>query len=554
MTLRRKLGITAIALLALLALVYANRIYLLQYSLGWYTDILHPRDANHAIPWQQGPATADATPAQRPPNIIVILADDMGINDVTTHGGGLAAEGAPTPSIDSIARDGVRFDNGYAGAPVCTVSRAALLTGRYPWRFGVEFTPTPGAMARVAGALYANPDALYPVLIDKTTAQKSKDFNDLGMPASELTVAEALKARGYHTLHIGKWHLGSTKDMRPNNQGFDETLFMESGLHLPENSPQVENSKQDFDPIDKFLWPNMRFGVSYNGGKWFEPAKYLADYYTDEAINAIQANKNRPFFMYLAHWGVHTPLQASKADYDALSHIQDHRMRVYAAMVRSVDRSVGRILQTLKDQGLDQNTLVVFSSDNGAPGYIGLPNVNKPYRGWKLTMFEGGIKVPYVAKWPGHIAPGTQYQTPITNVDMMPTLVAAAGGSMPTDRPIDGVNLLPFLTAKPVQQPPRALFWRDGPYRAVQADKWKLIVSERPKKDWLFNLAVDPTEKNNLALSQPQKLAELKAQLQAHHATMPAPAWPSFIEMPIAIDKTLDQPLNAQDEYAYWSN
>ena len=298
----------------------------------------------------------------------------------------------------------------------------------------------------------------------------------------------------------------------------------------------------------------MRFGVSYQGGKWFEPSKYLADYYTDEAITAIQRNKDQPFFMYLAHWGVHTPLQASKADYDALPQIKDHRRRVYAAMVRSIDRSVGRILQTLKDEGLEDNTIVVFTSDNGAPGYIGLPDVNKPYRGWKLTMFEGGLRVPYVAKWPGHIAPGTRYQPPVSNIDMMPTLLAAAGATMPTDRPIDGVNLLPYLGAKPAEQADRPVFWRDGTYRALQHKQWKLIVAQRPAKAWLFNLAVDPTEQHNLAQEQPAKLAELQSELRAHHANMPAPLWPSFIELPIAIDKTLDQKSYANDEYVYWNN
>ena len=556
MNMRKKLLFTGIVLVSLAAVVYVNRLYVFQYSLGWVTDLTNPRDANRPVPWQAGPEVAQQPLAQRPPNIIVILADDLGINDVSMHGGGLTAEGVPTPSIDSIARDGVRFDQGYAGAAVCTVSRAALMTGRYPWRFGVEFTPTPGAMARVAGALYADTDKLHPVIVDKDKSQSAKSFNDLGMPASEITVAEALKARGYHTLHIGKWHLGSTAEMRPNNQGFDETLFMESGLHLPVNSPDVQNSKQDFDPIDKFLWPNMRFAASYNGGKWFEPAKYLADYYTDEAVTAIKKNKNRPFFMYLAHWGPHTPLQASKADYDALSGIPDHRRRVYAGMVRSIDRSVGRVLQTLKDEGLDDNTIVIFSSDNGAPGYIGLPEVNKPYRGWKLTLFEGGLRVPYVAKWPGHIAPGTQYKPPVSNIDILPTVLAAAGVSVPSDRVIDGVNLLPFLGINPAspQQASRPLFWRDGPYRAVQEQGWKLIVSERPKKDWLFNLNVDPTEKTNLAASQPDKLAQMKMRLKAHHDPMPPPLWPSFIELPIAIDKTLDQKALPEDEYTYWAN
>jgi uncharacterized sulfatase len=551
----KKTLLISLALVAVVAAVaYANRMLILQYSLGWHTDWKYPREPNHPVPWMDGPQKADKPAAQRPPNIIVILADDLGINDVTTHGGGYAAQGVPTPAIDAIARDGVRFDQGYAAAAVCTVSRAALLTGRYPWRFGVEFTPTPGAMARVAGALYADPDRLYPVIIDREKAKAARDFNDLGMPPSEQTVAELLKARGYHNIHIGKWHLGSTPEMRPNNQGFDETLFMESGLHLPEKDPRTVNSKQDFDPIDKFLWPNMRFAVSYNAGKWFEPSKYLADYYTDEAVNAIRKNKNRPFFLYLAHWGVHTPLQASKEDYDALPQIKDHRQRVYAAMIRSIDRSVGRVLQTLREEGLEENTLVIFSSDNGAPGYIGLPEVNRPYRGWKLTQFEGGIRVPYVAKWPGHILPGTQYKPAVSSIDILPTVVAAAGATLPTDRPIDGVNLLPYLGKEGAVQAPRALFWRDGPMRTVQEQGWKLTVAERPRKDWLFNLNADPTEKNNLAATQPEKLAELKAKLQAHHAKMPAPLWPSFIEMPIAIDKTLDQKMTAQDDYTYWYN
>ena len=545
---------TVVALVGIGALAYVNRLTILQYSLGWYTDIQHPRDANRPVPWMAGPAKAERPVTERPPNIIVILADDLGINDVTAHGGGRAAEGVPTPNIDSVARDGVRFDQGYAGAAVCTVSRAALMTGRYPWRFGVEFTPTPGAMARVAGKLYAESDPLHPPRIDAEKARQAKDFNDLGMPASEQTMAELLKVRGYHTIHIGKWHLGSTREMRPNNQGFDESLFMESGLYLPQNDPAVVNSKQDFDPIDKFLWPNMRFGVSYNGGKWFEPAKYLTDYFTDEAVTAIRRNKNQPFFLYLAHWGVHTPLQASKADYNALANIPDHRRRVYAAMVRSVDRSVGRVLQTLREEGLDENTIVIFTSDNGAPGYIGLPEVNQPYRGWKLTQFEGGLRVPYVAKWPGRIPAGTRYASPVSNIDVLPTVLAAAGGKLPADRPIDGVNLLPFLGKDAATQPPRALFWRDGPLRTVREPGWKLIVSERPRKDWLFNLQDDPTEKVNLALSQPQKLAQMKALLQTHHADMPQPLWPSFLEVPIYIDKTLDQPRTPGDEYTYWSN
>jgi len=555
MKLRKTLTITAVLLGGLAVLLYANRLYVLQYTLGWHTDLMHPRSANLPVPWAQGPENAAELPVQRPPNIIFIMADDLGINDVSTAGGGHGSEGVPTPNIDAIAREGVRFDQGYAGGAVCTVSRAALMTGRYPWRYGVEFTPLPGAMGRVAGKLFGDPGRLHPVIVDLDKAGKAKDFNDLGMPASEQTIAELLKPRGYHNIHIGKWHLGSTAEMRPNSQGFDESLFMESGLYLPEKDPRVVNSKQEFDPIDKFLWPNMRFGVSFNGGKWFEPSKYLTDYFTDEAVTAIHKNKNRPFFMYLAHWGVHTPLQASKEDYDALSHIPDHRRRVYLAMIRSIDRSVGRVLKALRDEGLEDNTIVVFASDNGAPNYIAQPDVNQPYRGWKLTMFQGGLRVPYVAKWPGHIQPGLQYKQPISNIDMLPTLVAAAGGQLPTDRKIDGVHLLPYLgkgsTAKQAERP---LFWRDGPYRALQDQGWKLIEAVRPNKDWLFNLALDPTEQTNLAAKEPQKLAQMKAIMLAHHAQMPPPLWDSFVEMSVMIDKTSDQKPLPEDEYAYWYN
>ncbi len=558
MTRTRKtlLGVVLV-LAASAALVYANRLLVLQYSLGWLTDILHPREPYRPVAWMAGPAVGVQALGARRPNIIVILADDLGYNDISTHGGGYTAHDAGTPNIDSIARDGVNFDQGYAGAAVCTISRAALLSGRYPWRFGVEFTPTPGAMARVAPLLYDDPTRLRAPLIDQDKAAASKAFNELGMPGSEITVAELLRDRGYHTVHIGKWHLGGTPEhpeMRPNAQGFAESLYMESGLYLPQHSPDVVNARQDFDPIDRFLWPNMRFGVSYNNGPWFEPNKYLTDYFTDEAVAAIRANRNRPFFLYLAHWGVHTPLQASRADYDAVKGITDHRQRVYAAMVRALDRSVGRVLQTLQSEGLEDNTIVVFASDNGAPGYLGLPDVNRPYRGWKLTQFEGGLRVPYMAKWPGHLRAGSHYPAPMSNIDLLPTLVAAAGGTPPKDRVIDGVNLLPFLAPDGPRQPARALFWRDGPYQATQSDGWKLIVSENPRRNWLFHLQDDPTEQHDLAATQPQQVARLQALLAAHNKDIPPPLWPSFLQMPIAIDKTLDQQESPNDTYTYWYN
>ncbi|MBX9756799.1 MAG: sulfatase [Pseudomonadaceae bacterium] len=548
-----KVLLIGVAVLALLAAgTYAARKTILLHALGLMTDLQHPRQANHPVPWQAGPDTAPAGP--RPPNVVVIMADDLGFNDVSTFGGGLTAQGVPTPNIDAISRAGVRFDQGYASAAVCSPSRAALLTGRYASRFGFEFTPTPGAMAKVAPMLELGGTRLREVITHPEVTDRIASFNELGVPASEITLAELLKARGYHTVHLGKWHLGGTPEMRPNNQGFDESLYMESGLYLPEDDPDVVNAKIGFDPIDAFLWPNMRFAVSYNQGRWFEPRNYLTDYLTDEAVTVIQQNRHQPFFIYLAHWGVHTPMQAAKADYDALSNITDHTERVHAAMVRAIDRSVGKVLQALRDEGLEDNTIVIFTSDNGGPGYVGLPQLNKPFRGWKLTQFEGGLRVPFVAQWPGHIPAGSRYQQPVTSRDILPTVVAAAGGKLPNDRPLDGINLLPYLAAGAPLQPPRNLFWRDGSYQAVRAGDWKLQQAARPDKVWLYNLQDDPTEQHNLATAQPAKVVELQALLAAHNGQMQPPAWPSFIEMPVMIDKTLAEPEASDDEFVYWQN
>lgn len=567
-------ALVALLMLAVLAAVaWSQRVLILQYSVGWITDWRNPRAANRPVPWQPGPSAREASST---PNIILIVVDDLGINDVGLHRQ-LPERGLiPTPGIDRLAQEGLRFDRGYAAAAVCTVSRAAILTGRYPWRFGLEFTPTPGALGRIADHLYPPSARAHPVHIDRELARKARPFTELGMPASEVTVAELLKAQGYHTVHIGKWHLGNTPEMRPNAQGFAETLFMESGLYLPHDDPRGVNLRSEHDPVDRFLWPNMRYAVSYNGAGWFEPSGYLTDYFTEEAVKVIERNRNRPFFLYLAHWGVHTPLQASRADYDALAEITDPRERVYAAMIRSVDRSVSRILETLAAQGIDRNTLVIFTSDNGAPGSIGLKDLNAPYRGWKLTHFEGGLRVPFAARWPARIVPGSVQTAPASHIDLLPTLLGAAGTPLPVDRTIDGIDLLgndlPFhaggsssrseparegnLPSKsvPAPRPDRPLFWRDGGYRAVQSEGWKLIDSPQPRRQWLFNLTRDPTERHNQIEREPEQRARLERLLREHHAGMPQPLWPSFVAVPVPIDKTLDQPHALDDEHTYWFN
>jgi uncharacterized sulfatase len=513
---------------------------------------------NRKIEWAQGPQRAQAAADGRPPNIILILADDLGYNDISTFGGGVAGGRVQTPHIDQLAAGGAVFEQSYAGNATCAPSRAMIMTGRYPTRTGFEFTPTPSGMGPMVGLVANSLDnGLPPGRFNEAGASQALPYDQQGLPGSEVTIAEVLRDRGYHTVHIGKWHLGRGEGFAPNDQGFDESLLMASGLYLPEDDPDVVNAKLDFDPIDQFLWARMDYAASFNnpGNERFEPGGYLTDYWTDEAVQVIRANRNRPFFLYLAHWGVHTPLQATREDYEAVGDIQPHRLRVYAAMIRALDRSVGRIMAALEEEGLADNTLVIFSSDNGGPGYIGLSDINTPFRGWKLTNFEGGLRVPTFMSWPSRIAPGTRIETPVAHIDLMPTMTAAARAESPPGVDIDGRDLLPLATGEGADTWSRqTLFWQSGYYRAVRHGDWKLQVSENPRKAWLYDLAADPTEQNNLAGTRTDKLNELKALLDSHQASARKPLYPFVAEMPVAIDKTLAEYFESGDEYIYWPN
>jgi arylsulfatase A-like enzyme len=511
-------------------------------------------EANQPVTWARGPE-APAAAAQRPPNVVFILADDLGFNDITLNGGGVAGGTVPTPNIDAIAHQGVTFANGYSGNATCAPSRAAIMTGRYATRFGFEFTPTPVAFSRVVGGHQGDP--MHPSHFNKDEVKNTpKDDSTEAVPGTEITIAEALKTRGYHTVHLGKWHLGGVKGSRPEDQGFDESLGFMAGASLfaPVGDLSVEESRQDWDPIDKFLWGALPFSVQYNGGKMFKPSAYMTDYLTDEAVKSIDANKNRPFFMYLAYNAVHTPLQAPKADYEALSQIKDHRLRVYAAMVRNLDRNIGRVLQALKDKGLDDNTLVIFTSDNGGANYIGLPDINQPYRGWKATFFEGGIHVPFLLRWPGQLPAGAVYRSPVGHVDIFATAVGAAGAAPPKDRVIDGVDLVPFVKGKTGGDPHKAMYWRSGRYKTVLAGGWKLQVAQEPNRTWLFDLGADPTERHDLSKTRPEKLKEMQAILAQLDGQMVKPAWPSLISGAFYIDHPGGQKVKPSDEYVYWDN
>lgn len=553
----KKFLIGAVSLILVLAIGgYVMRAELILFGVGMASKRANPVEPYREVVWKQGPMVADQAPSERPPNIIVILADDMGFNDISINGGGIANGALPTPNINAIAEEGVHFTHGHSSSAVCAISRAAMLTGRYSTRFGFEFTPAPGGLGVALGVMDAKQDRLRHNKFDQAGSEAANqlEFAQKGLPLSEITMAEALKEQGYHTMHIGKWHLGSTPKFLPQQQGFDESVMMRGMLFMDEDDPSVVNSKQDFDPIDHFMWAAGYTGVSHNDGPTFKPDRYLTDYFTNEAVKAINANANRPFFLYLAHWGIHSPLQSAKEDYDALSHIESHRERVYAGMTRSVDRSVGEVVAALEANGIADNTLIIFTSDNGGAHYIGIPEVNKPFRGWKLTFFEGGTRVPFMAKWPGHIEPGTTFDAPISHMDIMPTAVAAASGTMPDDRTIDGVNLLPYLSGEKTGAPHNVLFWREGYYQSVQTAGWKLQVSDDPDTEWLFHIAEDPTEQVNLASERPDMVAELQSLLDAHNAEQAAPMWPAGGRLSVTIDKDLSLKEEEDDEYIYWPN
>ena len=496
----KKILIVALALLGLGLIFWKDMLFWLLVQTAAPKDNVGP---NQEIVWQQGPDTR----SDDRPNVIVIVADDLGINDMTDYDDLDPSGTMDTPNIDFIANSGIKFKNAYSGSATCAPSRGMIVTGRYATSTGYEFTPVPDGMARAINLF--NPEETRYMA---ESVESNPLFDNQGLPAKEITFAETLKDAGYYTAHIGKWHLGRGPNFAPLSQGFDESLMMASGLFLPEDDPNVVNAYLPWDPIDKFLWAILDYAASFNESSerdnWFEPKGYLTDYYTDEALKVIEANKNRPFFLYLAHWGVHTPLQALKSDYDKLTHIDNHIERVYAAMIMSLDRSVGRIVESLEANGLSDNTWIIFTSDNGGANYIGLRYINSPYRGWKLTLFEGGIKVPLIF-WKDGIASQEVAQRAM-HIDIMPTIHGLINQEL--THSVDGIDL--FADEYDLNQ--RPIFWKTGHNKVVIKDNWKLQLEEYSQKQWLFNLADDPTEQLELSDKHPEKVYELMALINQH--------------------------------------
>jgi arylsulfatase A-like enzyme len=441
-------------------------------------------------------ARADET---HKPNIVFILADDLGYTDVACFG----SKYYETPNIDRLAKNGVRFTSGYTCGPNCQPTRAALMSGQYGPRTGIY---TVGGIDR----------------FDWQSRPLRPVDNVTELPLEKITIADTLKKAGYATGMFGKWHLGTDAKHHPLKRGFDEAIES-SGVH---------------------------FDFKTNPHTDYPKGQYLADFLTDHAVDFIERHKDQPFFLYLPHYAVHAPHQAKKeliAKFKDKTPVGGHKDPAYAAMIASVDESVGRIVRTLDKLGLTENTLVIFSSDNGGVGgyeRAGLTKSgitdNAPLKGGKGMLYEGGVRVPYIFSWKGKIAPGKENITPINSVDLYPTLVAIAGAERPHDYTLDGESYLSLLTGAKSKLDRDAIFWhfpgylgagpgqwRTKPGGSIHAGDFKLIEYFEDGQQELYNLKEDISEEHNLAKENPDKVKELHARLIAWRekvgAKMPTP-------------------------------
>lgn len=498
----------------------------------------------------QSPAVAGAQAAERGradrPNVIVIVADDLGHYDLSIAGNPLIR----TPNIDSIGREGVRFATGYAADAVCAPSRAGLLTGRYPQRYGFEYLPYLAGFQNARNGTYGADR--YPTTVLPLTAPPPEKN---GLPHSELTLAELLKARGYHTGAVGKWHLGYDPSLTPTARGFDEFVGVLGGssLYADQKDPDIAAARLPWSGIDNYLWDTRKAQIQKDGKTGPLP-KYMTYALGDEAAAFVRRNREQPFFLYLAFTAPHNPLQAPKAVYDKLSHVKDERTRVYYAMIQAMDEAVGQVLSAVDESGLAEDTIIIFTSDNGGAFYHEIPQENLPYRGWKTTYFEGGLNVPFLMRWKGHLAPDRAVPGIVSALDIVPTVAAATGATLPKDRRFDGRNLLPVLSGEaPNDLAERTLVWRKEEYRAIRHGRWKLQTAKYPNAVWLYDLQTDPTERVNLAKRLPEKVKELQRRMAAEEKDFVPPAWTPAARSRVDIDGYAPD-AKGEVEHVYWTN
>ena len=412
------------------------------------------------------------------PNMIVIMTDDMGYADVGFNG----CKDIPTPNIDSIAYNGAHIVNGYVSFPVCGPSRAGFITGRYQDRFGFTTNPT----------------------IDPT--------NDIaGLPLDEKTIAEVLHKEGYKSAIVGKWHLGTHPNFHPLKRGFDYFYgFLSGGHNYFMNQLTIENLE---NVKSKWAWYKTKLRENH---KTLEFEDYKTDYLTYELSEAglrfinKQAENNQSFFLFLAYNAPHTPMHATEKYLSRFPDIDDKKRKTYAAMVSAVDDGVGNVLRTLKDNGIEENTLIVFLSDNG--GAHNNASQNTPLRGTKGSVYEGGLRVPFAMQWKGVIPANTSYEESVSSLDIMASIVDILDIKTNPKKPLDGVNIIPYLTGKKKGAPHEYLFWRkweQNAMAAINAD-YKLLKVKKNAETEFYNLKKDVSEKENIKGSNSKKVQEIQ--------------------------------------------
>ncbi len=463
-------------------------------------------------------------------NVVVMLADDLGVNDTSLASGGAVK----TPGLERLAAGGVLLQQASVTAPLCSPSRAALLTGRYQQRFGHEGQPHEryarnGLEAFAFRHFIAGGDWQF----HRPVAPDLEDVQRQGLPVGELTLAEVLSRSGYATGAFGKWHLGWNEASAPHRRGFDTHVgFYEAyTLYQPDlKSPDVVNQRHD-DVSEGFIWGKGRTGTAQlvRNGVPFEDDGYLPDTLTSEAIRFIEAHRAENFFVYLPMQNPHTPFQAKKALFDRFAEEPDQNKRVYKALIASLDESVTRVLDALDRTGVADDTLVIFLSDNGGALYTHAAD-NRPLQGGKFTLFEGGVRVPMVMRWPRRLPAGTQYEQPVSALDVFATVAAAVGAELPAGLTLDGVDLAPYLSGENVAAPHEWLFWRAEYAQAVRHGRWKLLRDTWHGTSALFDLETDPGEKIDLSASQPARVQELSVAWEQWNAGNRAPLWPHVME------------------------
>jgi arylsulfatase A-like enzyme len=400
------------------------------------------------------------------PNILVIYLDDMGWGQPGINGGKLA----PTPHLDSLARNGARFTNGYSSACVCSPSRVGVLTGRYQQRSGHD---------------------------NLTTNRRGNE-----MLLSETTIAQRLKDVGYTTGIFGKWHLGDGEAYLPPSRGFDH--FFGTVANLGEVYPNGHEFYRGLTPVA----PPTESPVT-------------AQVFAADSLSFIDARGERPFFLYLALHGVHSPYVASPRWLEQFAHVQPKRLQLYAALIAETDEAIGKVLAGLRARGLEEKTLIFCIGDNGGV----TPEADQGgLRGQKWLLWEGGIRVPFFVQWKGHVPAGRVIDEPVMQIDVLPTALAAAGTGVKSEWKIDGLNILPLASgaAANVQ---RTLFWRYGPQFAVRRGTWKLIHAGDDMKPMLIDLASDPGERRDVAGEHSRIVMELQTAWQDWNVTLPPPRW-----------------------------